>query len=41
MRIYMNPAKPNQFLDRDTEMTVILENKEPNKLRDLYGLYND
>ena len=37
----MNPARPNEILDRDTEMTIILENKEPNELRDLYGLYND
>ena len=41
VRVYMNPARPNEILDRDTEMTIILENKEPNDLRDLYGLYDD
>lgn len=41
VRVYMNPARPNEILDRDTEMTLILENKEPNDLRDLYGLYDD
>ena len=27
VRIYMNPSRPNEILDRNTEMSLILENK--------------